>query len=371
MSYFRKLPLRRLTSLVLAIFCLFAMFAFLIDLLGDARKPPLVVFSWTVFTGAMAVLYFIALTRARRLFLAVVGVHLLGSWLVSSFIHLLTGQLVNTSAEQGVHRAAIAILLLSTSSCGLFLHFILREGRRSIRLETELSFAHGIQHTLVPPIDCRAPQCEIYGISQPSEKVGGDLVDAVLLADGSVFTYVADIAGHGLPAGILMGMLKTAVRTHLLDNPGPAALFDRLNLVLPAVKEPNMYATCAAIHIAPDGSAIEYAIAGHPSILHAQPRNGRTDCLSDEQFPLGLLPAPRWKSHMLAPSAGDVFLITTDGVNETASEDGHEFGLDRLRQFLEKDVRRPLPALSADILAAVNAFGPSQDDRTLLLVRVL
>jgi serine phosphatase RsbU (regulator of sigma subunit) len=63
---------------------------------------------------------------------------------------------------------------------------------------------------------------EIYGISIPSSEVGGDLVDVVPLSDGSVFAYIADPSGHGLPASILMGMIKTAVRTQLRRPAFPA-----------------------------------------------------------------------------------------------------------------------------------------------------
>ena len=58
---------------------------------------------------------------------------------------------------------------------------------------------------------------KLYGISQPSEKVGGDLVDAITLPSGDLVAFLADISGHGLPASILMGRLKTAARTALLD----------------------------------------------------------------------------------------------------------------------------------------------------------
>ena len=59
-----------------------------------------------------------------------------------------------------------------------------------------------------PVIETTFANCEIYGISVPSENVGGDLVDAVALPSGPIVAYVADIAGHGLPAGILMAMLR-------------------------------------------------------------------------------------------------------------------------------------------------------------------
>lgn len=369
--YFRQLPLRRLVSLLLAIFCLFGMFGFLIDLLGTAQKPTPVVLVWTLFTGAMAVFYLIALTRAPRLILPAVGVHLLGSWQITTLIHSFSAHLVNPSVEQGVHRAAIAVLLLSVSACGFFLHFILREGRRAVRLETELSLAHGIQATLVPPVESRSAQWEVYGISLPSEQVGGDLVDAVALGDGSLFAYVADITGHGLSAGILMGMLKTAVRTQLFDNSDPAALFGRMNRVLPAVKEPHMYATCAAIRISRDARSIEYALAGHPPILHARPGDGNIERLADQQLPLGLVSAPPWSSHTLKTSPGDLLLIVTDGITEAESKNGEAFGLARLDKLLLENVRQPLPAGAREIHSAVREFAKQNDDQTLLLIRIL
>jgi hypothetical protein len=81
--------------------------------------------------------------------------------------------LSNPVDENGVKMAAIASLALSMLAGALFLQFIRSEGRRSVRLQTELSLAHGIQKTLVPVIEKTLPDCEIYGVSAPSENEGG------------------------------------------------------------------------------------------------------------------------------------------------------------------------------------------------------
>ena len=164
-----------------------------------------------------------------------------------------------------------------------------------MRIQAELAIAQGIQKTLVPVIDLRAGSVELYGVSIPSAEGGGDLVDAVLLSDGSVFAYVADVSGHCLPAGILMGMIKTAVRTQLVDRPAPTVVFERLNEVLPTVKEPQMYATCTALRIQPvrnnSGCRVDYAIAGQPVMLLVS-GDGSVSRLADEQLPLWLLAGP-------------------------------------------------------------------------------
>ncbi len=181
-------------------------------------------------------------------------------------------------------------------------------------MQTELAIAQRIQQTLVPVIDWQSSNLEIYGISLPSAEVGGDLVDVVPLSDGSVFAYVADVSGHGLPAGILMGMIKTAVRTQLFDLPSPTAVFERLNEVLPAVKESHMYATCTALRIQPDSNGscrVEYAIAGQPAMLHASSAsvaaspisNCRSDCSPDRRTTATASTCSRATSCSLLPTA--------------------------------------------------------------------
>jgi serine phosphatase RsbU (regulator of sigma subunit) len=92
----------------------------------------------------------------------------------------------------------------------LFLSFATTEGVDHVQLQTEVSFAQSIQATLVPTIQYQGPELEIFGRTIPSAAVGGDLVDLIVL-DRSVFAYVIDVSGHGIPAGLLMGMIKIAV----------------------------------------------------------------------------------------------------------------------------------------------------------------
>jgi hypothetical protein len=162
------------------------------------------------------------------------------------------------------------------------------------RMQTELSLAHEIQTTLVPIVSFETPMFEVYGKSLPSTEMGGDLID-VVESGGSLLAYVADISGHGLPAGQLMGMLKTALRVSLQFHQEPVALFESADRVLPSVKGPGMYATVALLYF--NGSVqAEYALAGHVPILHYRHRSRDTVRLAMEQFPLGLIPGGSYAS---------------------------------------------------------------------------
>jgi serine phosphatase RsbU (regulator of sigma subunit) len=240
-------------------------------------------------------------------------------------------------------------------------------------MQNELDLAHGIQQTLVPLIHRVGPFYEIYGLTRPSERVGGDLVDLIPSRDGDI-AYVADVAGHGLQAGILMGMLKAAARTALLEPSSASArlplLLDRLDSVLPAVKESHMYAAFAALQLGPMGR-VRHALAGHPPVLHYCPANGTFRELRLEQFPLGLVPGAQFAAMELNVEPGDLLLIATDGILEACNPQDREFGTEGLRICVESNPQAPLSQMATNILAAVANWGKQQDDQTLLIVRCL
>ena len=241
------------------------------------------------------------------------------------------------------------------------------------RLASELESAHSIQRTLVPPISTSFTGYDLNGLSLPSEEVGGDLVDVVMLPNRSILAYVADVSGHGLPASILMGMIKTAVRTILLESSDDSALLlaslcDRLNRALPAVKAPHMYATLSAICLAPDGH-VQYTLAGHPSILHYQASSRTVQEITCHQLPVGLLPVDAYLSHSLQMEQGDLLAIATDGILEAANAQQEELGSDRIAALLMQMPGQDLASIRDSIVSAAKAFGKQADDQTILLIR--
>ena len=258
-------------------------------------------------------------------------------------------------------------------SYSLFLGFIRTQAAEAIRIQNELDLAHGIQQTLVPLIHNTGPLYEVYGLTRPSERVGGDLVDLIPSPDGDI-AYVADVAGHGLQAGILMGMLKAAARTALLEpSPGPARLpllLDRLDNVLPAVKESHMYAAFAALQLGPQGR-VRHALAGHPPVLHYSHANASFHELTLEQFPLGLVPDAHFIAMEINVEPGDLLLIATDGILETCNAEDQDFGTEGLRNCVVSNATAPLNQLAANVLAVVAKWGKQQDDQTLLIVRCI
>jgi sigma-B regulation protein RsbU (phosphoserine phosphatase) len=233
----------------------------------------------------------------------------------------------------------------------------------------EQGFTRAFQNTLAPSVDHKNAHFEVYGQTIPKEDVGGDLVDLVT-AGRDLIAYVADVSGHGLPAAVLTGMVKTAVRFGLHLGQELPVLLEALNHVLPSVKEPDRYATLAGLRF--DGSnEVEFITAGHVPLLHYRPRHRDIARCSIAQFPVGLFENPGYVSARVPYEAGDVFVLVTDGVVEVSDRLGEQFGFQRLEQILRDLEGRPLSEIFDAALAAVTQHGMQQDDQTLLLVRAL
>jgi serine phosphatase RsbU (regulator of sigma subunit) len=270
--------------------------------------------------------------------------------------------------EQRIVLDASCLMVAMLLGYRLFLNFANTEGIAHIQMETELALAHSLQKTLVPIVSYRSVALEAYGRTIPSAEVGGDLVDLVADRQGA-FTYVADVSGHGIPAGVLMGMVKSSVRQGLLTGFSMPALLDSVNSVLPSVKEPDMFVTLAALRF--DTSDIaEFTLAGHPPLLHFSQSAQSVIRRAIIQYPLGLMPEGGYVSEHVHFGPGDIFALVTDGLIETSNQIDDEFGLQRLEQLLLQNASRPLPDIFDALIAAVSAFGPQKDDRTVLLVRI-
>jgi serine phosphatase RsbU (regulator of sigma subunit) len=365
--------------LLTGVFLLFSVIGFYTDLMHGGTVPYAIVLAIAVCSGICAVLWILTLARLRIYWVFVLA----GLQTIPPWLSYLTNWIMHTfhpavpAAEAGIHFAANGILAAVASSYFFLGNHMRVSGRETLLIRNELQLAHGIQKTLVPPIHRTTASFEIYGLSVPSEKVGGDLVDVVDLPGGDIVAYLADIAGHGLQAGILMGMLKTSARTVLagggLDGGAMLSnLMQTLNQVLPQVKEAHMYATFTALRLNADGSVF-CGMAASPPVLHFKALTGQVEYIEREQFPLGLLPVTGFPADRLELAQGDLLVIATDGILEVAASarnaHGAEFGAEALSRVVAAHAEAGLPTLAQTILQTVHSFGKQLDDQTLLLVR--
>ena len=236
-------------------------------------------------------------------------------------------------------------------------------------LEAEMTLARDIHATLVPPVNRTAPHLELFGKSLPSSAMGGDLLD-VVESDGKTGVFVADVSGHGVKAGVVMGMVKSAVRTQLLAPTPLASLLNNLSQVLLQLDQPEMFVTLACMRFK-DASTAEYSLAGHLPILHYRSQDRVIHQLCNQHVPLGMFANADYGSQTVTFTPGDLFVLLTDGLTEIENENGEEFGHRRIETLITEGATRPLAELYRLIMSTAGHFGRQIDDQTLLLVRSL
>ena len=212
-----------------AVFCLFGSLGFILD----SRNPQETTVSEltiVVVRSCFAVCW--AFLGTRRMFKSMIplaAVQISAIWLLGRVYSNPPDLAVDVAALKDKVRVDATGVLVSVI-CGyvLFLLFFQREGKRFFAAHTEIRLAAEIHRSLVPELSFQTSEFEFFGASFPSGSVGGDLVD-VIAAKERWFAYVADVSGHGVPAGVLMSMTKSAVRMWLASPGHDSAPLTDLN----------------------------------------------------------------------------------------------------------------------------------------------
>ena len=351
-----------------AVFLLFASTGALVLLMRTTYLSPLEIFLNIVITGGFAVAYaavwlwqrywlIVVLLIAEKFLFSFVGAHNNGSQLIApgSPLH----RQLEILGTIGIISVALGYLL--------FVAFFGSQGARYFRTHNEIAMAAEIHQALVPPIHQTIGSFEIYGISIPSGEVGGDLVDVA--GDGESWTgYVTDVSGHGVSAGLLMAMFKTAVRTRVKDT-SATELLAEVHRALYPMKTPNMFATVGVLQWT--GRIFNLTLAGHLPLLHYVQSCGEVREYPALDMPWGILADQTFHATEVVCQTGDILVLLTDGLTEVFDRSGKEMGMEPLKEVLGRSAKQKLPELFSSMRETALNFGKQADDQTMLIIRCL
>ncbi len=374
-SFWKAFPRKSLFVFLLGVFFIFSTVGFASDIAEMGRQPALRFALSTFLSGIFPVFYAVAGFALRkqmwRVFLPLFAVHFVLMNVIGNLLPALPQPAQMDAAGIARLHSRLAFDGLATAiAVGLgyacFVYVAVTEGRRYFRVHAEMELATEIHRVLVPAIDTKIGDFEFYGRSLPSGKVGGDLIDLAGSEDHWV-AYVADVSGHGVAPGVVMGMVKSAARMLLSSGADTGHLLARLNEVLYPLKKPDMFVTFC--FLARNGDGLRVGLAGHPAILRFSARTNEVTQLEGPNMPLGILPSADFVSSEIRGEAGDVFALYTDGLLETVNSAGEEFGLTRLQEELRKRGKEPLDVICRSLEESVARHGGQFDDQSLLLIR--
>ena len=243
------------------------------------------------------------------------------------------------------------------------------------RHNRELALARGVQRALIHgelPRDSRLRAEMLY---EPAALIGGDLVECIGLDRNTGLICVADALGHGVPAALVMSVVRTALHSALADRPdgtthSPAALLGAVNRTLTDLFD-QQYVTAVIALVDANARTVTMSLAGHPPALVRRRAPGRVEATPAHHVPLGIAATTRFADIQGPFLPGDVLVLYTDGVIEAEDSRETPFGQMGLRAALEGWSDAAGGRLTDHVRAAVadHARGaPLLDDLAILAV---
>jgi anti-sigma regulatory factor (Ser/Thr protein kinase) len=196
--------------------------------------------------------------------------------------------------------------------------------RRGIAYQIQHATSEQLQRSLMPhslPDVDRLTLGAHYSPGGRNVDVGGDWYDVLALPDGSVALALGDVMGKGVPAAIVMGEVRAAVRAYAVLDAAPSVVLRRLDSLLSSIVVPEQIVTLVYGVLSPDRRTFTYSVAGHPPPV-VVPRNGSPTVLDDLPGPalMGIGRAT-WPEYRLGLDQGATLLLYSDGLVEARDLD--------------------------------------------------
>jgi sigma-B regulation protein RsbU (phosphoserine phosphatase) len=235
--------------------------------------------------------------------------------------------------------------------------------------EVEFEQARAMQQVLLPTELPRLDGFDIAGMWQPARSVGGDYYDAIAVGDGKAALCIADVAGKGMSAALLMASLQAAVKATAAADMPPSRVCNKVRQVVTGNLAGGTFITFFYALLDTAARTLTYCNAGHnpPLLVRA---SGDVERLDVGGSVLGrLFRTETYDEATVTLAAGDRVVLFTDGVSE-ARRGGEDFGDERLIDVVRSNRELGAEELQEKIVEAITAFtsGSFGDDVTLVVI---
>jgi phosphoserine phosphatase RsbU/P len=241
------------------------------------------------------------------------------------------------------------------------------------RLETQLEVARQVQLELLPPRD---PQLEGFDISAynfPTEEVSGDYYDWVRIYDDQIGIVIADVAGKGVPAALLMAFLRASLRAATHIGYAPHISMSKVNYLLWESIERHQFVTAFYGILDATNRTLAYSNAGHnPPLLIDADNKARFE--ERGSVPLGMFRDSRYYEYYVTIEPGQMLILYTDGVTEAMNSADEEYGRQRLVDAAlrgrDLSARALIDFIHQDVIDWTEGLG-AHDDVTFFVIKAL
>jgi serine phosphatase RsbU (regulator of sigma subunit) len=242
--------------------------------------------------------------------------------------------------------------------------------RMNQQMTRDLQIARRVQEALVPQGPFRTSRLEVRSAYLPSETLSGDFYDYFEL-DKLLYLFMADVSGHGLPAAILVSLLKSYIHTETDSHGSLSEFMARLNDFLFTVSLPTQFATAQLFRIDEKG-VVAYSNAAHPPFLLYRRDSGQATLYEEPSNLLGAMPNVGYEEHAMQIDPGDTLFMYTDGLTDRKNTGGDLYSIERIAHLLENSADSDLGSVYDRIYEDITGFGATEefrDDIAFVLTR--
>ncbi|HVE70253.1 MAG TPA: fused response regulator/phosphatase [Thermoanaerobaculia bacterium] len=230
--------------------------------------------------------------------------------------------------------------------------------RMNHQMTRDLQIARRVQEALVPPNNFVSKGVEIRSAYIPSETLSGDFYD-YFVQNESMYLFVADVSGHGLPAAILVSVLKSYIHSEAATERSLADFMARLSDFFFTVSLPTQFATAALFRV--ENRNLVYANAAHPPFLLHSRASGKTHMLEQPSNLLGAMPNMAFEEHSFGVAPGDTLFVYTDGLTDRVNDRGDFYSIDRVAAVIEQSNDADLATVYDAIFSDVSGFSATEE----------
>ena len=248
---------------------------------------------------------------------------------------------------------------------------LFEEALEKQRMEEELNLARGMQQALLPSQLPELNGYEIAALNIPSREVGGDYYDVIPISDHQVGITIADVAGKGAGAALLMSNLQASLRALTSAEMPIEEMVSRINNLIFQNTGLDKYITFFYGRLDTQRHTFTYCNAGHNPPYRVG-RTGEAEELMTGGIVIGMMADMAFETETIQLEGGDRIVMFTDGITEAFDEKNEEFGEERVKKIVQKFPDLPAQEMMDRIVSDVKAFSkgaPQADDITMVVVK--
>ena len=237
----------------------------------------------------------------------------------------------------------------------------------------DVELAAQVQRLFLPVGKPAIAGLEIAGMMRPARGVSGDYYDYIPINAHTIQFVIADVAGKGVPAALLMSATAAAMQLEANQDRNILEIVARLNTGINSVSEDGeRYVTLLVAELDAQKRQLHYVNCGHNPALLFQAQTGQVTRLNSSCAPVGISPENPCELASADLATGDVLVFYTDGVTEAANQLGEELGTERLSTIVQRGAASSAEALMTSIFDSAASFCSEvgfNDDVTVLVVK--